>query len=392
MKSIVCATAAVLAAGLLASVPVQAAPAQPLSHTTPRALDRDKPIRMELTACANAESRDCIESISLVSGGAITAARLITPGVPVVYAPVKPDKGQTGPVGGPAIDRYDIWQLPGLVTESGIDTFDPFIAITTPGMRWYNAETDSEYDVPAQVNIELLQGAWVNEPATPPCNPDGTCGRPELKGVGQTFRVVLRTSWFAPAVARSHLADTILKIERLADGGSRLTVQGEALNSPGFYWGGGRNPAPEEREQFDYYDYRWTVYMMDANDPRFPEKCASKGFPLISGNQWGGGTPMWSPRTQEMNLVMSAPHLDGDGKAFRGHYEAFIPAAYARCLWQADPQRLQSRLMVEVTGEEGEEKAASTSIAFRDGGVRIVARNFTFSSPKITVRPKNKRR
>jgi hypothetical protein len=48
--------------------------------------------------------------------------------------------------------------------------------------------------------------------------------------------------------------------------------------------------------------------------------------------------------------------------------------------------------MVEVTSEEGEEKAASTSIAFRDGGVRVVARNFTFSSPKITVRPKNKKR
>jgi len=392
VKTIGLATAAVLAAGLLIGVPVQAAPAQPQADTRPQAVDRDTPIRMELTACANDESRDCIESISLVSGGEIIPARLITPGVPIVYKPVKPGQGETGPVGGSAIDRYDVWQLPGLATESGIDTFDPFIAITTPDMRWYNADTDSEYDVPAQVNIELLQGAWIDEPAIPACNPDGTCGRPELKGVGQTFRVVLRTSWFKPAVARSHLADTVLKIERLTGGGSRLTVQGEALNSPGFYWGGGRNPAAEEREQFDYYDYRWTVYMMDANDPRFPEKCASKGFPLISGNQWGGGTPMWNPRTQEMNLVMSAPHLNGEGAAFRGHYEAFIPAAYARCLWQADPKRLQSRLMVEVTSEEGEEKAASTSIAFRDGGVRIVARNFTFSSPKITVRPKTKRR
>jgi hypothetical protein len=48
--------------------------------------------------------------------------------------------------------------------------------------------------------------------------------------------------------------------------------------------------------------------------------------------------------------------------------------------------------MVEVTSEDGEEKAAATSIAFRDGGVKIIARNFTFSSPKITVRPKTKGR
>lgn len=48
--------------------------------------------------------------------------------------------------------------------------------------------------------------------------------------------------------------------------------------------------------------------------------------------------------------------------------------------------------MVEVTGDEGEEKAATTAIAFRNGGVRIVARNFTFSSPTVTVKPKMRKR
>lgn len=175
-------------------------------------------------------------------------------------------------------------------------------------------------------------------------------------------------------------------------GGSRITVQGHALNSPGFFIGGGRNPNVSEREQIDYFDYRWTVYLMDSNDPRFPEKCSLHGFPLISGNQWGSGTPQWYPGAQRLSLNMSAPHFAPDGSAFRGHYEAFIPAAYAQCLWQTDPRRLANQLIVEVTAENGEEKAASTSIAFRDGGVRIVARNFTFSSPKITVKPKKKRR
>lgn len=96
---------------------------------------------------------------------------------------------------------------------------------------------------------------------------------------------------------------------------------------------------------------------------------------------------MWDSRTLSMDLVMSSPHLDGEGKDFRGHYEAFIPAAYARCLWQADPKRLRSRLIFEVPSEDGDEKAAWTSIAFRDGGVRVVARNFTFSSPKTRSAP-----
>jgi hypothetical protein len=132
--------------------------------------------------------------------------------------------------------------------------------------------------------------------------------------------------------------------------------------------------------------------LYDANDPRFPDTCTKHGFPLISGNQYATGVPSWNPQTQEMDLSVSAPHFDSAGKAFRGHYEAFIPAAYARCLWRSDPKRLSSRLTVEVTSEDGEEQAATTSIAFRNGGVRIVARNFTFSSPKITVKPKANRR
>ena len=393
MKPVVYAVASIVTAGLLMGIPVQAAPAQPLPDAGPQALDPGTPVRMELTLCADEADLDCIEALGLVTEGGFVPGEIISTSPPRVIGPVEPGGSESGPTTGQAIDRSEVWRIPGLRTESGQDTIDPFIAIHTPGLRWYNALADFEYDVSAQVNFEVHTARGVDVKADPPCHQDtGTCARPELIYPDQTLRAVIRTSWFQPSWARSHLGNTILRIEPLASGGSRITVQGQALDSPGFFFGGGRNPRPELREQFDFYDYRWTVYLMDANDPRFPDRCAARGFPLISGNHWGSGTPMWDSRTQSLDLVMSAPHLDGEGKAFRGHYEAFIPAAYARCLWQADPKRLQSRLMVEVTGEDGEEKAASTSVAFRDGGVRVIARNFTFSSPKITVRPKAKRR
>lgn len=393
MKPTIYAVASIIAAGLLVNVPAQAAPASPLAGDLPRALDRDKPVRMELTLCADEADRDCIEALGLVTKGGFVPGEIISSAPPTITGPVTPGGSQTGPTTGQAIDRNETWRIPGLRTESGQDTIDPFIAIHTPGLRWYVADADFEYDVAAQVNFEVHTGRSVDVKADPPCDTlTGTCGRPELIYPDQTLRVIIRTSWFQPSWARSHLGNTVLRVEPLPGKGSRITVQGEALDSPGFFFGGGRNPRPELRDQFDFYDYRWTAYLMDANDPNFPDRCADRGFPLISGNQWGSGTPMWDARTQSMDLVMSAPHLDGEGKAFRGHYEAFIPAAYARCLWQADPKRLQSRLIVEVTSEEGAEKAATTSVAFRDGGVRVIARNFTFSSPKITVRPKAKRR
>lgn len=377
---------------LLVALPARAAPPEGLA-ATPRALDRETPVRMELTLCRDDRDRDCIESLGMVTRGGIVQGRIVSSLPEIVQDPVPAGGNTSGPLTGRVVLRSETWAIPGLKTESGQDSIDPFIALTTPGLRWYDAAADFEYDVMSQLELDVFTGRDIEVDAQPGCSPGSTtCIRPEQILPGQVLRAVIRTSWFEPAWARSHLSGTKLTVDRLPDGGSRITVQGAALNSPGFFFGGGRDPRPERRDQFDFTDHRWTAYMMDANDPNFPESCARFGFPLISGNQWGSGTPLWDPRTQEMSLEMSAPHLDESGKAFRGHYEAFIPAAYARCLWKADPRRLQSRLTVEVTTEDGEEKAASTSIAFRDGGVRIVARNFTFSTPKVTVRPKSDKR
>lgn len=367
--------------------------AQASSQTMPRSLPRDEQIRMELTLCQGDLDRDCIESLGLVTRNGFVAGEIVASEPLVTVGPIRAGGTQSGPTTGRMVIRYDTWRIPGLKTESGVDTFEPFIAITTPGMRWYAADQGIEYDVASQLEFEVSTSRSVEVETEIPCDgPDGRCLRTERFDPAQTLRAIVRTSWFAPAYARSHLGNTILRVEPLADGGSRITVQGKALNSPGFLFGGGRDPDTQSRENFDFYDYRWTVFMMDANDPRFPSACADFGFPLISGNHWASGTPMWDPQTQEMSLEMSAPHRDGEGKVFRGTYEAFIPGAYARCLWRADPKRLQTQLIVEVTSEDGEEKAASTSIAYRDGGVRVVARNFTFSSPTITVRPKRKPR
>lgn len=380
------------ASALLVGAPVQAAPEE-RKAPIPRALDRDEPIRMELTLCKDDTDMDCIESLGLVTRQGFVAGEIVSRRPPISMGPIQGGGRESGPTTGQVLYRSETWRIPGMRTESGLDTLDPFIALTTPGLRWYAADQGIEYDVAAQLEFEVSTSRSVLLDTAIPCDTsDGRCGRPEHMDPDQTFRAIVRTSWFAPAWARSHLGNTVLRVEAIKGGGSRITVQGKALNSPGFLFGGGRDQDLHRRDSFDYNDYRWTVYMMDANDPNFPERCSDFGFPLVSGNQWGSGTPMWNPRTQEMSLEMSAPHYDGDGKVFRGTYEAFIPAAYARCLWQADPKRLQSRLIVEVMSEDGDEKAATTSIAFRDGGVKIIARNFTFSSPTITVRPKGKQR
>jgi len=355
-------------------------------------LDPGLPRQVELTHCRDDDELDCIEFLGLSKGGALVAGSIVSADPIITWGPIRPGGTESGPTNGTSTYRNEIWRVPGLQTESGQETLNPNVVITTPGLKWYAADSGEESGAPAIIGIDLFTGRGIHAVADPPCDYNtATCWREENILPGQSLRVVLRVSTFSPAWAMSPLGDTVLSIVDLPSGGTRITVQGHALQQPGFYYGGGR-PLPHLRDQFDYPWYRWSVHLYDANDPRFPDACTRFGFPLISGNQYITGVPRWDSRNQRMDLSISAPHLDGAGKPFRGHYEAFIPEAYARCLWQADPKRLQSRLTVEVTTEDGEEKAATTSIAYRNGGVRIVARNFTFSSPTITVKPKKKRR
>lgn len=362
------------------------------SSAAPRTLDPEVPAQVELTLCTDDRDLDCIEALGLVTAQGFVPGYILSKTTPVVSGPVRPGGSESGPTNGTTTRRNEIWRIPGLQTESGLDTVNPNIAITTPGLRWYASDSGQEYDALAIIGLDVFTGRGIDVPVNPPCVPDlGTCWREENILPGQVLKVVIRVSNFTPAWALSPLGDTVLKIDALGGGGSRITVQGYALNGPGFYYGGGR-PLPHLRNQFDYTWYRWSVHLYNANDPRFPERCSKFGFPLIAGNQYGTGIPTWNSFTRQMDLNMSAPHLDEAGKAFRGHYEAFLPAAYARCLWKAEPRRLTNQLKVEVTSEDGREKVATTSIQFRDGGVRIVAENFTFSSPTVSVRPKTLRR
>ena len=364
------------AAGLWAAAgsPVHAAPvpweASILATYVPSALDRDFPGRVQLVECVSVKDRDCIETVGLVTPNRFVPGEVIFTGPREVIGPIEPGGEESGPTTGRWVTQSQTWRIPGFRNHAGEDTLSPFIALTTPGMRWFAADQGIEYDVTSQLEFEL--GSQRSVSLAP-------------QHSSPMLRAVVRTSWFSPAWARSHLGNTILKVEPLPGEGSRITVQGRALNSPGFSFGEGLDPNLENRRNFDFYDYRWTVYMLDANDGKFPMRCAQFGFPLISGNQWGAGTPTWDSQSQRLDLHMSAPHYDGEGNVFRGHYEAFIPGKYARCLWGTDPSLLTKRLIVEVIAESGEEQAATTSIGYREGGVRIVARNFSFSRPTVSV-------
>jgi hypothetical protein len=77
-------------------------------------------------------------------------------------------------------------------------------------------------------------------------------------------------------------------------------------------------------------------------------------------------------------------HENPDGSAKRGSYSLVMRASAARCVYGLG--KLPFSAEISVTSQDGVEQVASTSVAQRDGWLRLTAENFTFSVPTISIR------
>jgi hypothetical protein len=182
------------------------------------------------------------------------------------------------------------------------------------------------------------------------------------------------------------MRDPQLQVEDLGTGAHRITLTGKPMYL--------QSQAASELIT-DIAKWVTSTLGMQILDPRVTsigsEACYRNGTLLFAHNGTEASVPTWVPREGRLRLNVVAPHYWPDGKTeWRGYYETTIPEATARCLWGIDP-RMTSSLAVEVYDQNGEEKAATTAISFRNGAVNIRAYDFTFSEPtiavKVTVKP-----
>ena len=320
-----------------------------------------------LLACENDRQLDCVESIGLVSASG-------------EYAPGKWVQGRTWDVAGrpnEGIGPYSmhdtVWDIPGLVVNDkpARVVFVGGLAgpgsLGTPGLNM-DLQLFGVDDIPSTPTS--LRGCFQSDPSfcrVPPDFPDGT-----------RIRVVVRTSWLAPAGVGARGTDVTLASENLGGGAYRWTLTGNPMLVQSR---GGR----EEVER-GYPTWVVSSFYFMMSDPRLGNpgaECAVFRPILFSGNAQSLDIPRWNAQEGRLDLSMEAPHYWADRKTvWKGYYETSIPAEMARCLWGIDP-RLTNYLSVGVYSEDGEEKAATTSIAFKDNQVQVRAYDFTFSSNVI---------
>ena len=325
-----------------------------------------------LLACERPEQLDCLESFGIVdeSTGEYRHRPFLRARTSVVD--YRPDL----PKGFVYTQHSTTWEIPGVEIEGYPAHLRVDGAFSPVGGHAFGFQTFIEDvpNIPAPYPNILGCIGYVVDP----------CFREPQMPTPTTLRVVLRTSWLDTAVVMARARNPVLAVEELGNGAHRVTLTGEAIPLQS-------SPEPgKDATQWVSSSIDFTVL-----DPRLTrigsEECYRSGPLLVAYNGAMGSVPEWIPEEGRLKLNAFAAHFWADGKTvWRGYYETVIPEATARCLWGIDP-RMTSALKVEVYGENGEEKAATTSIAFRDGEVRIRAYDFTYSEPtiavKVTVKP-----
>ena len=127
----------------------------------------------------------------------------------------------------------------------------------------------------------------------------------------------------------------------------------------------------------------WSV----SNLPQWsPQPCladSSRLVGLVTTNAtiYGAAPPTFAEGS--LTYEVSALHRVPGGDVFSGSYDLVLRSDTARCLYGFSDAPVRAE--ISVTSEDGTEQVATTSVNESDGWLRLSARNFTFSSPKISV-------
>jgi hypothetical protein len=133
----------------------------------------------------------------------------------------------------------------------------------------------------------------------------------------------------------------------------------------------------------------WSVRTLSNDEMnRAPDciKTATGVTGIVSTNAtlYSEGPPSFDAATKTLNYKVAAPHYEKDGVTkFLGRYDLLLRPDIASCLYGIDDLAVTSD--VEVVGEDGQEKTATTSMTRSESWFKFSAANYTHSAPTVKV-------
>jgi hypothetical protein len=114
----------------------------------------------------------------------------------------------------------------------------------------------------------------------------------------------------------------------------------------------------------------------------FTDGVGVKGVVTTNASAYSAGPPTFVDG--ELKYQVAAPHFQADGKVFKGDYTLVIDSKVARCLYKFSNAAVNAT--ISVVNDKGEQSIATTSVSESDGWLKLVARNFEFSAPSISIK------
>jgi len=114
----------------------------------------------------------------------------------------------------------------------------------------------------------------------------------------------------------------------------------------------------------------------------FTEGGGVKGIVTTNASAYSAGPPFFVDGA--LKYQVAAPHFNPDGTVFKGDYTLILDSKVARCLYGFSNAPISAT--ISVVNDKGEQSVATTTVTEKNGWLRLVARNFEFSSPSISVK------
>lgn len=223
------------------------------------------------------------------------------------------------------------------------------------------------------------------------------------------------TGWF-----KARLKGPEVSITKLSSSNNAVRISGEAVEVPTFiyskkksdldatelqwvdYWGQNKGIAAAQASNpriFDYVNYmrskvsdialefntEWSFNSTpwESRNPCLMDSTQLMGIVTTNSMAYKGGTPEFVDGY--LNYTVAGMHYKADGKTpVLGTYDLLLRSDAARCLYGFSAAPISAT--VSISGENGDQNVATTTLTEKNGWIRLSAYGFTFSEKTIKVK------
>ena len=195
--------------------------------------------------------------------------------------------------------------------------------------------------------------------------------------------VSIRLKSLNPGLSQGTVDNADIKISKESFG-TRVTVSATALRYMGYIrWNSIAGADLTKHPTGDFIAHVWNFYIYDSTLSPFGN-CNSAGAAFVGANAEDSRFPTFDRKLKSLDMQTASSHFEPDGvTAFKGQYFARISAALVKCVWGVDAASAAAKAEVQITND-GSDKSVATIISnYQDGWLKIDARNYEYSNPKI---------